>query len=93
MLPKIQLNIEVTKSNAFLPALSQCNNKKNEDPIFSISFTKSQKIDSLFNSFKRQFHEMVKHTQTIRRQQTSNCFIVFDHFVGLALEGLRKTLQ
>ena len=29
----------------------------------------------------------VKHIQTIRRQPTS-CLSVFDHFVGLALEGL-----
>ena len=33
---------------------------------------------------------MVKHTQTIRRQQpTSVC--VFEHFVGLALTGLTFT--
>ena len=31
---------------------------------------------------------MVKHTQTIRRQQPTNYLSVFDHFVGLALEGL-----
>ena len=31
---------------------------------------------------------MVKHTQTICRQQPTNCVIVFDHFVRLALEGL-----
>ena len=30
---------------------------------------------------------MVKHTQTIRRQQPTNCLSVFDHFVGLALKG------
>ena len=29
----------------------------------------------------------VKHIQTIRRQPAS-CLSVFDHFVGLALEGL-----
>ena len=34
---------------------------------------------------------MVKHTQTIRRLLPSNCLSVFDHFVGLALKGL-KTL-
>ena len=28
-------------------------------------------------------------TQTIRRQIATNCLSVFDHFVGLALEGLR----
>ena len=31
---------------------------------------------------------MVKHTQTIRRQQPTNCLTVFDHFVKLALKGL-----
>ena len=31
---------------------------------------------------------MVKHTQTIRRQQPTNFLSVFDHFVGLALKGL-----
>ena len=31
---------------------------------------------------------MVKHTQTMRRQQSTNCLSVFDHFVGLALIGL-----
>ena len=31
---------------------------------------------------------MVKHTQTIRRQQTTNCLNVFYHFVGLALKEL-----
>ena len=42
---------------------------------------------------------MVKHTQTIRRQQPTNCLSVFDHFVGLALKGLilneifRKTME
>ena len=38
---------------------------------------------------------MVKHTQTIRRQQPTNCLSVFDHFVGLVLKGLKiscKTL-
>ena len=29
---------------------------------------------------------MVKHTQTIRRLLPTNCFSVFDHFVGLALK-------
>ena len=40
-------------------------------------------------SFKSQSHKMVKHTQTIRRQKPTNCLSVFDHFVGLALKGLR----
>ena len=33
---------------------------------------------------------MVKHTQTIRRQQPTNCLSVFDHFVVLALKGLSR---
>ena len=33
---------------------------------------------------------MVKHTQTIRRQQSTDCLSVLDHFVGLALKGLFK---
>ena len=33
---------------------------------------------------------MVKHIiQTIRWQQPTNCVSMFDHFVGLALKGLR----
>ena len=31
---------------------------------------------------------MLRHTQTIRRQQPANSLSVFDHFVELALEGL-----
>ena len=31
---------------------------------------------------------MVKHTQTIRRQEPTNCLSVLDHFAGLALKGL-----
>ena len=31
---------------------------------------------------------MVKHTQTIRRQQPTSCLSVFDHFVKLVLKGL-----
>ena len=38
---------------------------------------------------RRQPHKMVKHTQTICWQQTTNCLSVFDRFVGLALKGLR----
>ena len=33
---------------------------------------------------------MVKHTQTIRQQQPTNCLIVFDHFVELVLKELKK---
>ena len=31
---------------------------------------------------------MFKYTQTIRQQQPTNCWSVFNHFVGLALKGL-----
>ena len=30
---------------------------------------------------------MVKHTQTIRRQQPTNCFSIFDHFAGLVVKA------
>ena len=35
---------------------------------------------------------MVQHTQTIRRLLSTICLSVFDHFVGLALKGLRSVL-
>ena len=35
---------------------------------------------------------MVKHTQTIRRQQLTNGLSVFDHFVGLVPKGLNAIL-
>ena len=41
----------------------------------------------------RQPHKMVKHTQTIRRQQPANCLSVFVHFVGLALKGLSRRVN
>ena len=36
---------------------------------------------------------MVKHTQIIRRVLLTNCFSVFDHFVGLALKGLSSVIS
>ena len=36
---------------------------------------------------------MVKHTQRIRRLLLTNCLNVFDHFVGLALNGLTNVLH
>ena len=36
-----------------------------------------------------QSHKLVKQTPTIRRQKTTDCLRVFDHFVRLALKGLR----
>ena len=36
---------------------------------------------------------MVKHTQTIHRQQPMNCLSVFNQFVGLAPKGLSESKQ
>ena len=33
---------------------------------------------------------MVKHIQTIPRQQPTNCLCVFDHFVGLVLKEIKR---
>ena len=46
------------------------------------------KCDTGVKRVKRQLHKMVKHTQTIRRLFTDELF-QFDHFVGLALKGLK----
>ena len=35
---------------------------------------------------------MVKHTQTIHWQQSTNCLCVFDHFLWLALKRLKNEL-
>ena len=34
---------------------------------------------------------MAKHTQTICRLLPTNCFSVFEHFVGVVLKGLNVT--
>ena len=39
-------------------------------------------------TFTRQPQKMVKHTDTIRRQQPMNCLSVFEHFEGLAPKAL-----
>ena len=36
---------------------------------------------------------MVKHTQTIHRQQPMSCLSVFNQFVGLTLKGLSESKQ
>ena len=56
------------------------------DKLRLISQVCDEKPETL--SFKGQPHKIVKHTQTIRRQQSTNCLSVFEHFVGLALNGL-----
>ena len=35
---------------------------------------------------------MVKHTQASRRLLATDCLHVFDHFVGLALKGIKTKL-
>ena len=53
----------------------------------NITFKILLKMGIQFLPFKRQSHNMAKHTQTIHRQQLTNYLRVFDHFVGLALKG------
>ena len=50
-------------------------------------FSMAKKND--FYLFMRHLHNMVQHTQTTSRQQPTNCLSVLDHFVGLALQGLK----
>ena len=49
-------------------------------------FSMAKKND--FYLFMRHLHNMVQHTQTTS-QTTTNCLSVLDHFVGLALQGLK----
>ena len=42
-----------------------------------------------FNYLSAIPNKMVKHTQAICRQKPTNCLSVFDHFMGLALKGLK----
>ena len=46
-----------------------------------------------YQPFKRHSHRMVKYTQTIRRQQPTNCLSEFDHFVGMALKRLKRMIK
>ena len=65
------------------------------DNIFRKNFALSGGLDpksNPFQPFKRQSHKMVKHTQTIRRQQPTNCLSVYDHFVKLAFRGLKNNI-
>ena len=56
-------------------------------PLFS-SLLDQRSVKKVIQSFKRQPHKLVKHTQTICRLLPTNCLSVFDHFVGLPLKGL-----
>ena len=42
---------------------------------------------------KRQLHKLVKHAQKLRRQQPTNCLSLFNHFVELALKGLKIEIR
>ena len=53
------------------------------------SYVKTHMEDLGVNPLSANPHEMVKHTQTIRRLLQTNCLSVFDHFVGLALKELK----
>ena len=46
----------------------------------------------VYQPFKCQTHKMVKHTQTIHRQQPTNCLSMCDHFVELAVKGLKMLI-
>ena len=43
--------------------------------------------------FKRKPYKIVKHTQTIRRQQLTNCLSVFGNFVGLGWEAKSESVK
>ena len=51
--------------------------------------TSSHLYGDTFKPLSAQPYKMIKHTQTIHRQQPANCLSVFDHCVGLALKGLK----
>ena len=63
--------------------------------IFFLSFS-CEKVEtplwrSLINlTFKRQPDKMVRPNQTARRQIADELLSVLDHFVGLALKGLKE---
>ena len=62
---------------------------KNHWPYFHVSNTfylSRNRYEDSINPL--QSHKMAEFTQTIRRQQPTNCLGVFDHFVGLALKVL-----
>ena len=54
---------------------------------------KDKQIFKLTKPYKHQPHKIIKYTQTIRRQQPTNCLTAFDRFVGLALKGLNIKKQ
>ena len=56
---------------------------ENDTVFWCFQGMKKCNIVNKCSPFKRQSDKIVKHTQTIRRQQPANCLNVFDHFVGI----------
>ena len=81
--PQILINFTLTQEH-FLPHCPLL--------LASIFYAMFSVGELEFWPFKCQSHNMVKHTQTIRRQKPTNCSSVFNHFVGLALKELNINL-
>ena len=54
----------------------------------SLFFNKVADLVSFLIKFKLRHYKMVKYTQTIRRQEPTNCLSVFCHFAKLGPKGL-----
>ena len=48
-----------------------------------------KRIHLVIKPLSTNLRKMVKYTQTVRQQQPTSCLVLFDHFVGLALKGLK----
>ena len=90
----------------YIPLLQTSPLKTSENLMIFWSFRGYRKVTSerhklpfpghyklMCSPFKRQPQKMVKHAQTIRRQKLANYLSVFDHFVRLALQGLKVQTQ
>ena len=73
-----------TSQFMFLKYLTEYQNVKIVN-LLNASFTKCS------NALRQFVGKMVKHIQTIRRLLLTNCLIVFDNFVGLALKELNQS--
>ena len=62
--------------------------RKTSGPLF-LWLTEIKHWPEMCKPFKCQPQKMIKHTQTIRWLLPTSCLSVFDHFVGLALRGLK----
>ena len=56
--------------------------------LFTAIYASNRELPTLEMNepYKCQLHKMVKHTQTIGRQQPTNYLSMFEHFMGLALK-------